>query len=100
MVAWAAIILLSMSIAACIYPFGKSGIQSVCRAYPDYYGSWQYAPPGKLDSEHRWVKTCQEAELFHKAYAVIWEQYNTDSTTWCVVCDEIPACPEEFNTCK
>lgn len=97
---WTCVSLLTTTIlVACIYPFKEGKFQSVCRAYPSEYAAWQYAPPGRLDSEHRWVDNCNDAELFHKAYAVIWEQYNTDTTTWCVVCDELPPCPEQFKTC-
>ena len=75
-------------------------MQSVCRAYPAQYPSWEYAPIGQTDSEHRWVEDCKEAELFHAAYAAIWQIYNADSVQWCVTCSEVPPCPEEFNSCK
>ena len=98
---WTCLTLIAIMITtACIYPFREGQVQSVCRAFPSQYTSWQYAPPGRVDSEHRWVDNCNEAELFHKAYAVIWEGYSTDSTTWCVVCDELPECPEKFNSCQ
>lgn len=100
LVAYTALIFLSISIAACIYPFGKSGTQVVCRAYPAEYAAWQYAPPGRVDSEHRWVEDCGEADLFYQAYVAIWQTYSSDSVTWCVSCSEIPNCPEEFNSCK
>ena len=100
LVMWTALSLLAMTIVACIYPFGKTGTQVVCRAYPSQYAAWQYAPAGQTDSEHRWVEDCQEADLFYQAYAAIWQTYETDSTSWCVACTEIPNCPEEFNSCK
>ena len=101
LLAYTSLILLAATIAAaCLGPaFGKSDIQVVCRAFPSYYGSWQYAPPGQLDSEHRWVETCEDGRLFFKAYSAIWEDFQTDSTEWCVVCSELPDCPEEFTTC-
>ena len=53
-----------------------------------------------MDSEHRWVDDCNDADLFFQAYAAIWSTYSNDSITWCVECSELPDCPEQFNTCK
>lgn len=101
LLAYTCLILLSMTIAtACFYPFREAKIQVICRAFPEQYGAWQYAPAGRMDSEQRWVDDCADAELFYKAYTLIWEDFGTDTTNWCVVCDQLPECPGDFNTCK
>lgn len=99
-VAYTCLVLAAFTVMACIYPFGKSDIQVVCRAYPSQYAQWQFAPPGRIDSEHRWVENCNDADLFFQAYSTIWSTYSNDSITWCVECSELPDCPEQFNTCK
>lgn len=97
--AWTCLILISMTVVACMYPFREAKIQVICRAYPAHYGAWQYAPAGQMDSQQRWVDNCNDAELFHKAYALIWEDFSSDSTVWCVECSELPDCPDDFKQC-